>query len=413
MDTTATIATVLIKPAEKMNLVVLIILFIYTRFVLKKDILEILGIFIYWRLLLFLLSYIAVLALVNFNPSFPYYAEELVSTHLPDWIWGFGNFDGVHYLRIARDGYSSSYTQAFFPLFPLLIKLLTFNNHFFIIGFLISNIFFLGSLFIFYILTKAEYNKDIALKSVLLLSFFPTSYYFGAIYSESLFLFLVLLNFLFLKKQNYLLAGLIAGLASATRIIGITLFLVMLIDFIYSLNKNHFKISSIDLFKRLFGLFLAPMGLVFYMFYLKVYYNDFLYFLNAQPFFGASRSSHPFILLPQVLYRYFKILISANPYTYSYFTSVNELIFTLLGIFLLFITFRKINRLYWIFMLISFIVPTMTGTLSSMPRYSLMLFPALPFLVQKTDKYLKLIIVIFVIFQAILLSLFIRGYFVA
>ena len=32
------------------------------------------------------------------------------------------SWDGVHYLGIARNGYTSDHTHAFFPLYPLIIR---------------------------------------------------------------------------------------------------------------------------------------------------------------------------------------------------------------------------------------------------------------------------------------------------
>jgi len=62
----------------------------------------------------------------HFGNSFPYADRVLAITGLPEWIWGWGGFDGVHYLRIAQNGYQDLYYQAFFPLFLLLIRIFNF-----------------------------------------------------------------------------------------------------------------------------------------------------------------------------------------------------------------------------------------------------------------------------------------------
>jgi len=56
---------------------------------------------------------------------FPYVDEVLKNSDLPAWMHQFGNFDGVHYVRIASAGYEYQFTQAFFPLYPLLIKIVS------------------------------------------------------------------------------------------------------------------------------------------------------------------------------------------------------------------------------------------------------------------------------------------------
>ena len=132
--------------------------------------------FFIWRIGLFAVTSIATQVLPpNFGKSFPYYEEELINTGLPHFIWSFGNFDGVHYLRIAKDGYVYQYTQAFFPLYPLLIKFvafLTFGN-FLIAGLLISNIAFFFALVIFHKLVNKYHGGKIAFWSCLFLLTFP------------------------------------------------------------------------------------------------------------------------------------------------------------------------------------------------------------------------------------------------
>lgn len=100
--------------------------------------------FIFWRVLLFLVAYLSGKYLV-FDPSFPYSDTLLVKSGLPSWIWSFANFDGVHYLTIAKSGYSAQFTQAFFPVYPGIISLISriiqYDN-FIIIGLLLSNLFF-------------------------------------------------------------------------------------------------------------------------------------------------------------------------------------------------------------------------------------------------------------------------------
>src|SRR5438552_70877 len=61
------------------------------------------------------------------------------------------NLDGVHYLSIAGNGYHT-YEQAFFPLFPLLIYLLSFVTHLPILlsAFLIVNLSLFFALYFLY-----------------------------------------------------------------------------------------------------------------------------------------------------------------------------------------------------------------------------------------------------------------------
>ncbi len=369
--------------------------------------------FFTWRVSLFIVSLVATLVIVKFGARFPYYNEILVSTGLPSWIWGFGNFDGVHYLNIAKSGYSAQFTQVFFPLFPMLINFFNFFQNYFLTGLLIANLFFLLSIISLYKLFRLDFDKDISLKAVILLLTFPTAFYFGAIYSESLFLLLSVLAFYLLRKKEFFLSGVFIALATATRIFGILLVIAYIIEFYYAVKERQIKFITLQAVKPLLGLLISPLGLITYMAYLKINFNDPLYFLNAQPIFGAERTNLPFVLLPQVIFRYIKILLSINVLSLPFLNALLELIFTLIPLFSLIFIFKKIRFSYWVFSFSCLILPTLTGTLSSMPRYSLMMFLSLPLIAILVKRNIWILYLTFTLIQAVLLTLFIRGYWVA
>src|SRR3989304_8198475 len=130
---------------------------------IKSNIAKIVILFVIWRILLFLIAFISPAVIPQFGARFPYYQERLIASGLPHFIWSFGNFDGVHYLGIAKDAYAYQYTQVFFPLYPLLIKLFSYLTSYSLLvsGFLISNLAFLCGLVIFFKLTKEVYDEKI------------------------------------------------------------------------------------------------------------------------------------------------------------------------------------------------------------------------------------------------------------
>jgi Gpi18-like mannosyltransferase len=371
--------------------------------------------FLVWRILLFVVAFLATLAIAKFGNTFPYVDRVLTITNLPNWVWGFGNFDGVHYLRLAQNGYTAEYTQAFFPLYPLLIRLFNFlpkntgldlslytDPSYFYTGMLLSIVIFIPALYFLYKLWQEEYNQKISDIAILLLLSFPTAFYFGAIYSEALFLLLVVLVFWSVKKDKFILAGVFAALASATKIQGALLFVFLVIEL---WNKHR------RTWRDWLGVFISPLGLVIYMMFLKQTVGDPLYFLTSQSAFGASRTSS-LVLLPQVFYRYFKIMITVNPLTLNYFNALVEFIFTSVLIVGVVLAFKKIKFSYWVFVVLAVIMPTLTGTFSSMPRYALLAFPLLP-LIAKYKRVSRYIIIAQSLVQIVLLALFIRGYWVA
>lgn len=376
---------------------------------LQKETLKVFGLFLLWRAGLFTVAFLATIIIPVFGGRFPYYDNLLIPTGLPSWIWGFGNFDGVHYLRIALMGYEGShYSQAFFPLYPLIIKILSLGDFPFWTGFILSNILFLASLHLFYKLLSIDHSPKVSLQAVVLLLVFPTSFYFGSLYSESLFLLLSLSSLIFIRKKNFLLAGIFAALASATRIVGIFLFAAIIIECFLLWKRGELK----NLWSSATGILIAPMGLFAYIFYLKSNFNNPFYFLSAQPVFGAERSES-IILLPQVIFRYLKMMTSLQINSLSFFNVSLELILTLIPLALLIASYKKIRLSYWVFTLGCLLLPTLTGTLSSMPRYALMSFLVFPFIAERTGRYFNGLVLLLAILGIFLLSLFTRGYWVA
>ena len=163
------------------------------------------------------------LYVLPFKPSFPY-ADVALEPYGSPLFWSWANFDGVHYLRLAQDGYIYGLTQAFFPFYMLLIRWLSyiFINKL-LVALLISHICFILALGMFYKLLRLDYSKKIAKWSLLFLIYFPTSFYFLSAYTESLFLLLLLSSFYFLRTKDYLKMR-IGGIAvTLTRITGIFL----------------------------------------------------------------------------------------------------------------------------------------------------------------------------------------------
>ena len=382
--------------------------------------------FLIWRVVLFVIAFISVFLITNYGARFPYVERVLSVTSLPSWIWGFGGFDGVHYLRIAQDGYSAVYSPAFFPVFPLLIRFFAslfpknpsldtaiyVDPAFFYSGILLSNLFFLLALYFLYKFFRLDFGKKVSQLAVVFLLLFPTSFYFGAIYTESLFLFLVVLALYQARKKIFFLAGVFSSVASAARFAGVFLAPALLFELYLAVVKKEIKMKSRKFFLSVLGVLISPLGLLIYMIYLWKNFGDPFYFISAQPYFGAERSSK-IILLPQVIYRYIKIFLDIPVFSLPFFNSFLEFVFALTGLALLLFYFKKIRFSYWIFVFLSFITPTLTGSFSSMPRYSLVLFPVLPVVVEKMGRYRKPIFILSAIFGIILLSLFIRGYWVA
>ncbi len=159
---------------------------------------------------------------------------------------------------------------------------------------------------------------------------------------------------------------------------------------------------------------LIPIGLLSYMLYLQVKFGDWLYFWHVQPIFGAERSGSTVVLLPQVIWRYLKILLTVSPINEIYWISLLELTVTIIVLSLLAIAHvKKVRFSYLIFSWLAIITPTLTGTLSSMPRYALVIFPIYIILasVKKPIARIAIMSTLLVLFF-LLTILFTRGHWV-
>jgi len=387
------------------------------------------AIFAISRIAFFVASFIAQKT-VPYLGFFPY-KELLVEYNIPSWVSAFANFDGIHYLLIAKQGYSQ-WEQAFFPLYSVLIRIVSFIiSNYLVAALFVSNVSFVIGLIFFNKLLKIWGIKT-SWPFLFFLSF-PTAFFFGIVYTEGLFFMLFVLSLYFLQKKNYWLAGIFAAFSSATRLIGI--FLVIPFFFSLCTKEGLFIKCFVMYIKRYIFLFLSPfIGLFSYMFYLWLTTGDPFFFFNSQPIFGANRSTH-LILPPQVYYRYIKILFVAT-HDFQWYLSLFEMsVFSFVSIILL-LDLKRILSLIFIrpanlrglqrpiktvysllglniFSFINIILPTLTGTFSSIPRYALFSVSFFLYLAELRSKKVKIgLIVIFITLQIMLFSLFIQGYFV-
>jgi len=324
------------------------------------------------------------IAWLPFVPSYPHWDITLVSQG-PEWLWFWGGFDGVHYLNIAEKGYEYGLTQAFFPLYPLLIHWFTIAGNRLLPALIISHLSFVGFLYYFVKLGRLDFKVKAVKWAGALLLLYPAGFFLFGVYTESLFLLLVAAVFYLARRQLWLQAAIVAGLASATRLVGIFLLPVILWEY-YQVNKP--KILPLVGYSLL-----ASSGLLLYLNYLQRRFGDFLIFIHSQPGFGAGRQVDTLVLPYQVIARYFKMFLSVNPGNNIYPVLVFEFIATLFFVFLIVYAFKKKLRSgYLIFIIPALLLPTLTGTFASMPRYALIAFPLFYLLGNLKNKYFKIIL---------------------
>jgi hypothetical protein len=146
-------------------------------------------------------------------------------------------WDSVWYLAIARDGYADQADHAktaFYPLYPLLMRAGGWIvGSPLVAGVLISLACFLAALALLQRLAAIELGPRDARGTVLLVAFFPTAFFFSAVYSESLFLLLSVGALLAARQGRWAWAGIAGALAALTRNSGILLLVPLVLLFLY------------------------------------------------------------------------------------------------------------------------------------------------------------------------------------
>lgn len=378
---------------------------------------SLIGALILWRLGLFIISWWAD-AQLSYTPSFPYAAELLVQPALPSWLTKWASFDGVHYLTIMQRGYlGTGLIQAFFPVFPLTVWLLAGTpsiSSLITTGLLLNFVLAIYLAWIAHRLLRLDVADEAARWGVVSLFVFPTSFFLAALYSETLYLALSLTALYWIRKHQWWGAAGLIMVAGATRITGVFLILALLAEWATSLNWQAAKLGR-QLPKMLIIVGLASLGLVGYMAYLWWQFNDPLYFLHVQAEFGAGRSES-LITYPQVIWRYLKMLATVRPFDWKYYAIVGEFLAGVLPLLALFRWGRGLRLSYLMYGLACFLLPTLTGTFSSMPRYVLVVWPVFLGLAVWSKSH-RTSFILYLIFSSLLLIintvLFIQGIWIA
>jgi hypothetical protein len=145
------------------------------------------------------------------------------------------HWDAQHYLYLATHGYGASGDArnliAFFPLYPALISAVAAT------GLpargaalLISNVAGVVAAILLYELARQDLRENAAFRAAAFFIVFPTAYFLLVGYTEALFCALAFGAVLAARRERWLFAGLLGGLAAAARLTGLALLPFLLIE---------------------------------------------------------------------------------------------------------------------------------------------------------------------------------------
>lgn len=365
-------------------------------------ILKIIKLFIFWRLGLFIITYLG-------SQIFPVASNGALGaptfTRPFDYWLSWAQWDGGYFYNIANRGYILDSDFAFFPLYPAAARLFDaiFPFNLLVSGLLISNVSFLIALIVFYRFLKERYSSEVARASILTFLTFPTTFFAVAFYSEGLFLLLAILSFYFLHQKRLLIASMVICLAAVTRLVGITLLISVFSNYFTSISFKFKKISS-----RILIPAIGTFGIAAYSIYLAGTTNNPIKFVTSQTIWERT-SNDP---VSTIISYFWTIATSHKTPFDQYF----DLVITLVFLTVLIVGIKKIPSSLWIFSVLVILIPASSGSLTSMPRYVLSSLGAFIIIGQFLKNHPKLKLPIWgasLFLQAVLATKFINGYWVA
>jgi hypothetical protein len=319
-------------------------------------------------------------------------------------------WDGKNYLDIAKNGYipvgdNQTYI-AFFPLYPLLIRVL----HFIISSWnacalLIANAFYFLSLYWLYGLARFDFEEKDCKRAILWFSIFPTAYFLHAAYTESLFVALAAGSMLYLRQGKILTTCILTALTCFSRPHGIIIVPALLAEcfliegFVRApLNRSAIRNAVI----------IMGGGIVGFGAYLEV--NQYVYhtpfkFLEVQSSRWGRGFDFPWTGFLAAVRR-----LTTDKIEYEIMISAFELVAAFAGLAAIIYGFRKLRPSFTIYLITGWLLVVCNRYWLSQPRHLLCLFPLFFLLAIGVKREITQYAVAtsFLLLQALFLSQFVQ-----
>jgi len=282
----------------------------------------------------------------------------------------FAKWDSPHYMFIAENGYVSEGDPAnflvFFPLYPLLVRLITLDFAYVnLSGLIVANVSSVIAVVYLFKLAKLDYSDSTAKKAVLYLSVFPTAYFMSAPFTEGLFLALVIASLYYARNNKWPLSGVLGLLATLTRLAGLLLLPVLVVEYFHQKN---WKINAVDL--KLFWISLPVFGFLTYLVINYVVTGGFFTFMEIERVHWYQTLDPIAGLTGAVGWT------SSGVFPESLTIGYAQIIFAVFGLFMVFAGYAaKLRPSYQVYLLLTWMLSVSTGFWISVPRYVLTMFP--------------------------------------
>jgi hypothetical protein len=359
-----------------------------------------LSTFLGTRPAIFFVGYLAVIVIgyapgVGPRPGEPPYRDfDNELANLPN------RWDAGWYLQIANPsgGYSYSHQGGaeaqqnivFWPAYPLTVRVVTLllgntKGSLVLAGTLVSLAAFFGALVYIYALARSHLGEDESSTALWLLAAYPFAFFYGAVYTESLFLLAAAGSFYHLERRELLPAGfwgLVVGLTRANGcLLAVPLGLIALSPWLPWLTVRSYSeressavhTDRTSLVKVMAAAAMPCVGALLYSVYIWSLTGNPLAWVVGHAAWGRRYTGLTTLVTDRYTY-----IASQGVYTY-----VSQLPLDLLnGMGVVFVlatvwpVARRLGLAYAMFMLINILVPIADGGLLSAGRFSSVLFPA-------------------------------------
>lgn len=292
-------------------------------------------------------------------------------------------WDGQWYLKIATEGYNKDDgTAAFFPLYPWILRVIGWlaGERYIWAGVVLSSLFFLAALVLLHRLVRLDFHPEDAGRTTLYLAAFPAAFFFWAVYSESLFLFLAVGALLAARTQRWWWSAVAISFAIWTRMAGVLLVLPLA----WELWRAYHPPLPTDPRAMpparpsrlaLPSLALPALSLLGFLLWGVIRFDDPLAPLKAQDMWNRS-FAWPWETVINAVKAAVQMPVQYQPENQSW-VYLGALVFALaMGV----LSIRWLRGSYSIYLWVGILLPLLSGTphnpLLSYPRFVIVLFPA-------------------------------------
>jgi hypothetical protein len=287
----------------------------------------------------------------------------------PDkWLQIWDQWDFGYYREIAEFGYGAygagDGSLAFYPLFPWLMRLVTYIiRSYLIAGLLISGIASVIAAIALRRLVQLDYAGSVAMRSVWFFLIFPTAYFLHVPYSESLFIALALTCLMTARTERWWIAGLLGALCWMTRGVGVVLVPALAAE----AAQQYYARRRWDW--RWVWIAIVPAGFALYLLINWHITGSAFAFLQTRRVSFHQSFALPFVGIRQAIKAHY---LGANE---AEMVGVQELVFVALSFVCMILSWIKLRSVYAVWMTAMWFLVTSMSFLQSVPRYTLTMFP--------------------------------------